>query len=330
MSSAYLYIALTQDRGRSIDFDKESQGVSAHVAAEGYVWNTDSKFDRTRCRVTFYNKESERLNIAARQQGLGFACGGVEISADLKPETFVADGETLSIEPLAISIFLTGNDYTEAEHLLSISFFNKQTAHLSVVFFHPKPAQFMLPLCDVDTSSKQSFFILRFGLSYGPRANRQVVVPKHDSTSSTLKGLTFECWSANVGLSTWNSALTASEIKLTGKLRCKAFDLILEDSTIVLKEYERTGRVTRDYPEEAFAGIISISKSEMFTFCDTTLFATEDALNRFADLFLSLSKGDMIRLDILFITDRSHLSIGDSEEFSVTGFTPSVFKNYLL
>jgi hypothetical protein len=85
MNSVWLYVMLSRNFGSRIEYNAEKQELSARCRAEGYVSNTDSKFEGKRCSVTFCRDTTNRLAEFAREHRLRAACGSIEVAAGLEP-----------------------------------------------------------------------------------------------------------------------------------------------------------------------------------------------------------------------------------------------------
>ena len=327
-SSATLYIMLSREFGSSVDYNAQNGDFSARCSAQGYVWNTDSAFDSKRCSVTFRRHATGRLPEFAHEHGLGGACGSLQVAARLQPETFDSDGEKFTLPPLEIHIVLDDIGYDRTEKLLRACITARREASLSLQFSHRDFTRSFIALDDLDLTAKSTYPIVSFSLGGVREDNTTVYVPKYKFDASTAAGLTFTTATASIQTSVWNSAFSVAEIKLTGRLQSQKLGINSDDETIEIREYEETHGSKAGYPEEAFPGVVSVSREEATTYCGVTLYATKEILARLASLFASMSKGDTVKLDVSIIAEGLPLQVGERKYFDVTGYTPVLLKSY--
>ena len=328
VNSVTLYVMLSRNYGSSLEYDAQKRELSARCAAEGYVWNTDSKFQWKRCSVTFCLDTTDRLAEFARGHRLQAACGSIEVAAGLEPETFDSDGQQIALPPINIVIFLDDAPYNKADELLRSCITNDREVSLSLEFSHRDFTRTLMALDNLDLAAKSTYPIVRFNIGRTRQANTKVYVPKYKYDAATSVGLTFTAADTAIQTSVWHSEFSISEIRLTGKMRSQKLGVNSDDDTIEIKEYEETGNWKPGYPEEAFPGTVSVSKDEAHTYCSVTLYATREILMRLATLLSGMSKGDTVRFDILMIAEGLPLKVGERKHFDVTGYTPVLVKSY--
>ena len=328
MKSAILYVKLTRNFGTDIGYDAEKGKVSASCRADGYVWNTESKFESKRCSVAFYRGSADQLSSLANEHGLLAACGSIDIAAGLKPEKFEAGGAESILPPVEVIIFLEEGAYTTIETLLRFCNANRLEVSLSVSFSHRNFAKPFIILDDLDLKSKYTYPIIGFHVASGRHENNVVYCPKYTHDRSKLVGISFTGVRASVQANVWNSEFSVSEIIIDGKLRCPHFGIVSDDDKLEIREYEREFKDHRflGYPEEAFPGMVAVCKGEIDSWCSVTLYATRDSLNRLATLVSGLSGGDTVRFDITMKMDDLPLELGDTRNLDVVSYTPTIVK----
>jgi hypothetical protein len=326
--SVTLYIMLSQDFGSSTGYDAQEGERHASCAAKGYVWNTESKFQSKRCNVTFRRHATGLLPEFANEHGLDGACGSIQVASRLEPERFDADGEEVSLPPIEIHIVLDDSGYDRTEKLLRACLTTDREASLSLEFSHRDFTQPWMELDDLDLATKSTYPIVSFNLGGVRQDNTTVNVPKYKYDAETAASLTFTATAASIQASVWNSAFSVSEIKLTGKLRSQKLGITSDDDTMEIKEYEENRGWKPGYPEEAFPGVVAVSRKETITYCWITLYATRDIMKWLARLLSGLSKGDTVRFDISIIAEGLPLKVDETKEFNVTGYTPVLLKSY--
>jgi hypothetical protein len=116
MPNAILYIQLARELSTSLDYDAGAATMSARCGVGGIIWNTDSKFDGARVRVSFLKGVDVRMDQYARDHGLPGACGNVEIAPELVSETFQdGDGETITLPQITIWVGIDGESFRSIE-----------------------------------------------------------------------------------------------------------------------------------------------------------------------------------------------------------------------
>jgi hypothetical protein len=298
------------------------------VPRQGYVWNTESAFQFKRCNVTFRRHATGQLRNFAQEHGLDGACGSMDIAARLEPITFDSDGEEIVLPPIAIHIVLDDSGYDRMERLLRVCISADREAALSLEFSHRDFTPSRMGLDDLDLAAKSTYPIVSFSLGGARQDNTTVYVPKYKYDSATAAALTFTATAASIQTSVWNSEFSIPEIMLTGKLRSQKLGVSSDDDTIEIKEYEQNRGWKPGYPEEAFPGVVSVSREETVTYCWVTLYATKEILKRLATLLASMSKGDMVKFEVSIIAAGLPLKVGERKDFDVTGYTPVLLKYY--
>jgi hypothetical protein len=312
VNAATLYIMLSQEFGSSIDYDAQEGELSARCSAQGYVWNTESAFQFKRCHVTFRRHATGRLPDFAHEHGLDGACGSIQIASRLEPETFDADGEEVTLPPIEIHIVLDDGGYDRTEKLLRACISPGREASLSLRFSHRDFTRLSMALNDLDLATKCTYPVVSFSLGGTRSDNTTVRVPKYSNDAATSAGLTF----------------TATAASIQARLKSQKLGVDSDDETIEIKEYEANRGWKPGYPEEAFPGVVSVSREEAITYCWVTLYATKDILARLASLLAGMSKGDTVRFDVSMITEGLPLKVGERRYFNVTGYTPVLVKSY--
>jgi hypothetical protein len=328
LNSVTLYIMLSRDFGSSIDYDAQTGKLSARCAARGHAWNTNGKFQFKQCSVTFRRHPTGLMPELAHEHGLAGACGIIELAAGLEPETFQDDGEEIALPPITVNIMLDDTGYDRTEKLLRACLTAGREASLSVGFFHHDFPRKIMTLDDVKLATKCVYPIVHFGLGGVRKDNTTVRVPSYRYDEDTAAGLMFTVSAASIQASVWNSEFSISEIKLTGKIRSSKLGIDSNDDTIEIKEYEENRGWKTGYPEEAFPGVVSVSKEETHIFCWVTLYATKEILRGLATLLAGVSKGDVVRFDVSMIAEGLPLKVGERKYFDVTGYTPTLLKSY--
>ena len=328
VNAVTLYIMLSREFSSSIDYDAQEGELSARCSAQGYVWNTESPFQFKRCNVTFRRHATGHLPEFAHEHGLDGACGSIQIAPRLEPETFDADGEEVTLPPIEIHIVLDDRGYDRTEKLLRACISPGREASLSLRFSHLDFTRPLMSLDDLDLATKCTYPIVSFSLGGTRSDNTTVYVPKHKYDAESAAGLTFTATTAAIQASVWNSEFSIPEIKLTGRLKSQKLGVCSDDETIEIKEYEANRGWKPGYPEEAFPGVVSVSRQEAITYCWVTLYATKDILARLASLLAGMSKGDTVRFDVSMIAEGLPLKLGEQKYFDVTGYTPVLVKSY--
>ena len=326
--SATLYIRLSQDCGSSVNYDEQKAELSARCSAKGYVWNTDSAFQFKQCSVTFRRDATGRLPEFAREHGLDSACGSIRIAPRLEQKKFDSCGEEITLPPIEIYIVLDDSGYDRTEKLLRACLTTDREASLSLRFSHRDFRQPMIMLDDLDLAAESIYPIIAFDLGGIRPGNTTVYVPKYKYNAETAASLTFTATAASIQASVWHSAFSIAEISLTGKLRSQKLGLTSDDETMEIREYEENQGWKPGYPEEAFPGVVSVTREETVTYCWVTLYATKEILTRLATLLASMSKGDTVRFDVSMIAEDLPLKVGDRKYFDVTSYTPVLVKSY--
>jgi len=321
MRTATLYIRLNKSVGSSVSFDTEINHLSAGFSAQGYVWNTDSAFDFKKCRVTFYRHATGRLLEFDDEYGLDGACGSIQIEPRLKSEWLDDIGQKIAIPPIVVNIPLDDRSYDRTDKLLWACLANGQEASLQLSFSHRDFKCRYPQLDELDLSAESVYPIVRFHLGGKGQNNTTVFVPKHRCDNEAYADLTFTATAVSIQASVWNSVFSIPEIKLTGKLRSRKFDISSDEDTIEIKEYP-------GYPDEAFPGVVSVVTEESVTYCGVTLYATEEVLTRLASLLAGMSKGDTVIFHVSIIAEGLPLKIGDRKYFDVTWYKPVLMKSY--
>lgn len=189
MNSVWLYVMLSRNFGSRIEYNAEKQELSARCSAEGYVWNTDSKFEGKRCSGTFCRDTTNRLAEFAREHRLRAACGSIEVAAGLEPETFDYDGEQIAMPPINIVIFLDDAIYNKADELLRSCITTDREASLSLEFSHRDFTRTFMTLDDLDLTAKSTYPIVNFEIGRTRQENTKVYVPKYKYDAATSVGL---------------------------------------------------------------------------------------------------------------------------------------------
>jgi hypothetical protein len=208
----------------------------------------------------------------------------MQIAPRLEPEAFDADGRHFTLPPIEIHIALDDCSYDRAEKLLRASISSGREASLSLQFSHRDFTRSFVALDDLDLATKCTYPVVSFSLTGTRPDNTTVYVPRYMYNTTTAAGLTFTATAASIQASVWNSEFSIPEIKLTGTLRSEKLGLSSEEDTLEIKEYEANGGGRPGYPEEAFPGVVSVSREESITYCWVTLYATKDILARLAGL----------------------------------------------
>jgi hypothetical protein len=191
VNSVTLYVMLSRNYGSSLDYDAQKREMSARCTAEGYVWNTDSKFEGKRCSVTFCRDTTDRLAEFAREHRLQAACGSIKVAADLEPETFDFDGQQLALPPINIVIFLDDAPYNKADELLRLCITNDREVSLSLAFSHRDFTRTFMALHDLNLAAQCIYPIVHFNIGRTRQENAKVYVPKYKYDAATSVGLTF-------------------------------------------------------------------------------------------------------------------------------------------
>jgi hypothetical protein len=224
MNSATLHVMLSRKFGSSVNYDAEKHELSAGCGVEGYVWNTDTKFDAKRCSVSFYRGSTDGLSPFACEHGLREACGSVTLSADLEPEKFIADGHDFSLPPIEIVIVLGDDAYAKTENLVRSCITNGLESSLSLEFSHRNFTERFVTLDDIDVQSKSTYPVIGFNIGRAGQENTFVHCPRYEYDSKTAANLSFVAVGVSIQTSVWNSEFSISEIKLNGQLRCTRFE----------------------------------------------------------------------------------------------------------
>jgi hypothetical protein len=166
MRNAILYIQLSREFSTSLDYDAGTATMSASCDVGGIVWNTDSKFDGARVRVSFLKGIDVRMDQYARDHGLPGACGNVEIAPELVPETFQDDdGETITLPQITIWVGIDGESFRSIEAGLTSCVASDRQAMMSVRFSH-RAFTGIMPLERLDLSGKTEYPVVAFNVSY--------------------------------------------------------------------------------------------------------------------------------------------------------------------
>lgn len=328
-NSVTLYVRLLQELGRDVNYDAQKKNLSARCLAQGYVWNTDSEFQFKRCNVTFHRQATGDLPKFALEHGLDGACGSIQIAPRLEPEKFDADGKEFDLPPIEIYIVVDSSGYDQTQKLLSDCLSTNREMSLSLAFSHRDFTRPFMNLDDLDLATKSIYPIVRFDLGGIRQKNKTVVVPNYDYTPEAAAGLTFTATAASIQASVRNSAFSVPEIKLTGKLWSQKLGITADDETMEIKEYEENFGWKGGYPEEAFPGVVSVSKKETIIYCSVTLFATKEILIQLATLLAGMSKGDTVTFSVSMIVVGLPLKVGETKYFDVTNYMPVLTKSYL-
>jgi hypothetical protein len=142
-------------------------------------------------------------------------------------------------------------------------------------------------------------------------------------------GLSFSVDDVLIMGSLWNSEFSISKIRLTGKISCPRWNLVSQETTVKIEEYETSQGWRNGYPDTAFPGSLEVSKEGTYMRCWATLYATRDALIRMENLLTNVSSSGSFRIDISAMIDGDELQDGDRKHFAVTRYAPSSSKSYV-
>jgi hypothetical protein len=324
MKRVTLYAILWENFSSSISYDSEKSTQSRRCVVEGYVWNTESKFNYKRCSVSFSHGNSDYLYEFAEKHGVWDACGSIRISAEIDSEKFEYEGNEAIILPIEISISVDSLAYSNVERILQSSIKDCKTASLTLEFSDQNFEEFPR-LEQLDLSAKSIYPIVSFEVKHGWRGNTIIRVPDHKYDSAKSSGLTFTAIDAKIQCSVWHSEFYVYKIRLVGEIIWQGFGLNSTEAMLVIEEYPDI----MNCPEEAFPGSVFVSRDDEVTYCSPSLYATRETLKNLAALLSEMSKGDKVEFSISIITDGLPLEIGDRKYFDVVNYTPTLIKKYV-
>lgn len=163
---AVLYIQLASEISTSIDYDAATGTMSASCDVNGIIWNTDSKFEGARVRVSVLKGIDARMEKYARDHDLLGACGSVEIASELMPDTFQDEsGETITLPQITIWVGVDGESFKLIEAGLTSCVASDRQAGMTVRFSHRAFTGMFMPLNRLDLSSKTDYPIVAFNVS---------------------------------------------------------------------------------------------------------------------------------------------------------------------
>jgi len=200
---------------------------------------------------------------------------------------------------------------------------------LTIQITHKDFVDKFVKLEDLLVNDISVFPISGVGVNRVMRRNKKVSSPKYVYNAETSGSVTVVATEASLECSLWNAEFSVRKIKLSGKINSRELGVKSDGETVEIVEYEEEPETwKRGYPEEAFPGVITVSKDEEHTYCWGTLYATRKALNRLANVLSGMSKGDTIILEISVIGLELPIKPGEQKNFNVTGYTPTLVKSY--
>jgi hypothetical protein len=318
VSTAIMYVTLSGPVTAGVGFD--GRNVSANFRADGWVWNTESKFKGQRCQIGFYLDTTDRLMDFAHKHGLKEACGSIQIEAGLEPQRY----EDAVIAPIQINMFLDDVPFFRMEQILRSCLTNGGSASASVTFAYHVAGRGMIGLDDINLSSSATYAVASFAVNEVPPENTIVSVPRYSAAS--IRSLKLKITDAHFHTQIWRSKFSVYDLTLSGSLSCRDLGFEADNQVIEIKEYELSRGWREGYPEEAFPGLVRVSRQESATYCWVELYATNENLLRLTTLLSGLTKDDTFEIAVSVIADDVSLAVGEQKQFHVASFTPFVTK----
>jgi hypothetical protein len=303
MNNAHLNIMLASDFSTHLNYDPKT-GLQATCSSSGIIWNTRSAFEGVRCRINFFQHDPEKIaSIAAdaAEHGLPAVCGGLLLSAGLKRETFMSDGDELSLDAIEINLFVSQGECDKIKTQFAFCSLSNGSLSLNVSFTHWSFASktYGVNLSDLDVSGKSEYPVTSFELGWG-RDNKTVTVPR-GRTKPSLH-MHFQVAEVRMGSSVAGSKIDLGMTTLRGRLTCKEWNLTSDDEDIEIREFEHV-RWQSSYPAEAYSGTIQVFKSGDRLSCLPTLYATRDDLLDLRKTLMGMTKGDSVSFGIHALAD---------------------------
>lgn len=169
MGDAILHIRLEARISSSYDYAKGK--MSARCSASGAVWNAEDsgpRFEGARVHVTFFSGIDGRMQKYAEEHGLEGACGNIEIARELAAEGFeeIDGADPITVPQIDLWVGVDHQSFRLIEAGLASGAPRNAKASMTVHFGHRDFTRVVIPLGSLDLSSKSSYPIVSFNVSY--------------------------------------------------------------------------------------------------------------------------------------------------------------------